>query len=473
MLSTYDPLVHRRLAPDIQPLNTDTICRLCESWSVSADNRTYTFRLRNNVKWHDGRPMTADDVVFSFQRAGNRDNRFGIVTSRLIDMESVSKVDEQTVRIVTTGPAPDFLIDIESVMIVPKHVLEADPNGLRTRAVGTGPYRLTSYDSNVAARFEKNRDYYVAGRPWMDGMEIVFLADRSAQQAGFLAGQLDFYTVNDKAEFEPLQRARPDIGVQSYQAILANGIGPNQRRDPWNRLEVRRALHLSIDRQRLNEQLAFGGGLPVNPPSTSVFRPYALPQEELLRMPGFNPQTKQQDIASARQLLAQAGFPNGIRSTMFTWRTFSSTPRQVEAIGPMAAAAGIELELQLLEAGVAQTNWTRGDFDLAVRPMNGQSWPGSAYGFYLTGANDNYYGINDPTLDGLIRQQATEFNRERRYELLRQVQRRILDQMHVIPIIELNPYAMWQARVNNFRHYSLGAQPYPLNGVAEVIWLAR
>ena len=465
----YDHIVDKRYAPNLNPLDPVTMCRLCTKWEQT-DPKTYVFQLRQNVKWHDGKPFSGEDIKFSLERMadpkGGYNNRTNVLT-----LDKVEVSDPFTVKVTTNIPDADFLWKLFEVFIIPKHVFDGG-GSLTKQMVGTGPFKLKSYDQTTKAVYEKNKDYYVDGRPYLDGWEINFIPDKSTRLASLVAGQIDFHTVNDKAEAEPLLRRNPNLQVQSFQATLGNSLHMRQDKPPYNDIRLRKAIHLAVDRQAMNQTLAFGGGIAVEAPKTSKFRPWSLPEEELLKLPGWR-QPKDADIADAKRLLAELGFAGGFKTTGMTSATNSSTPQMLEALAGQLRTVGIDMEVQLQEPGVANKRYADGEFETVVWPSNAWMAPNRNYFDVRTGSPSNFYGISDPDLDKLIDQQAGLADKEQRYKVLRQIQQTLIDKMYVVPLIELNPQSIWQPWLHNWRDQTRLAQPYVYGPIAEVLWLDK
>jgi peptide/nickel transport system substrate-binding protein len=226
---------------------------------------------------------------------------------------------------------------------------------------------------------------------------------------------------------------------------------------PFNDIRVRKAVHLAIDRDGLVKTVTFGAGA-INPPGGLALSSGAIPLEELRKLPGWR-QPKDEDIAEAKRLLAEAGYPNGFKTTIITARDRTTAVPVLEATAPMLKAIGIDAEVGLLERAVFLTRQRDGDYDAQMDLIHSDPPTERLLTYYHSKGNLNKAPINDPELDKLIDAIDSELDPKKADEILLRIQRMVLDKHYTIPTVELPSFAFWQAWLNNY-NLSFSAQPY-------------
>jgi len=257
-LIQYDPDDPSKIVPD-----------LAERWTVSPDGRTYTFHLRKGVKWHDGQPFSAADVKASFDRILNPDFKSPKCGAALKPMvASVEAIGPSTVQFRLKFAAAPFLGNVASswCRVAAKHILEkyGDLNTPEAQ-IGTGPFRFKRYERGNLIEWEKNKDYFVRGLPYLDGVRQYILVGGPTQLAAAKAGRImlwDAWPPMKRTQAEELQRARTDVDI--YQASINTIflLYMNAQKPPFGNPDLRRAVSLALDRQELVAKALEGAGVP-------------------------------------------------------------------------------------------------------------------------------------------------------------------------------------------------------------------
>ncbi len=410
---------------------------LAERWE-RVDDTTYLFHLRKGVKWHDGKGLTADDVVFSLNYIRDKKNA---CTKRghLAGIKSVEKVDDMTVKITTKGPMAPLLENLamrESV-IFPKHVYDAGKlfKGV-SGTVGTGPMKLKSFDRNDKIVYTAFKDYW-KGRPHLDGIVAYFMTEPQSRLAGFVAKRFDLMRVADKAQYGAV--AAQVSGVASEGFSSSNGYSIYLRVDkpPFNDVRVRRAIHLALNRQAMVKVLSFGVG-KILPPAVSAVSDWAIPEEELLKLPGYR-LPKDKDIAEAKRLLKEAGYGDGLTFSIQAVSVWQN-PRIATVAASQLKKVGITVKLDFIEAGQFFANRRKGNFQALLNGMSSDFIDASYHQYYYSKGRGNYGRIADPELDRLIELQRRTLDKKKRYKVLRQIQEYLMEKMYVVPTVELGFY---------------------------------
>jgi peptide/nickel transport system substrate-binding protein len=327
---------------------------LALSWRPNANGTVWTFKLRSGVKFHDGSPMTADDVVYTFQQLVDPKNASNALSafSGILGPSGVVKVNPMTVAFhleTAIGNFP-YLVssDTYNAIIVPKGT---DFGKWQSTFIGTGPWKLRSYTQNVGASFVANLSYW-GPKPLLSGTQFAFYASQEAQILGLQGGQVDMVTVFT------VQGARALLNNPQYTIVRLKSSSHEElsmRTDqaPFTDPRVRQAVALTLQRPALVQALVDGYGNVGNDSTfTSIFpsTDTSVPQ-------------RTQDLAKAKQLLAAAGHPNGFSTTMFVGIS-QELPLLAQAIAADAAKVGINIKLKIetLTAYYGQSTFGNSDW---------------------------------------------------------------------------------------------------------------
>lgn len=327
---------------------------LAESWRA-VDDLTWEFRLREGVRFHDGTPLTAEDVAFSYARVPTVPNSPGPFTPAVRLIERVEVVDPRTVRFVTRAPHPFLEHDIAAVFILSRTIHAnatlADFNAGRAM-IGTGAYRHVSYQIGERQEVVRNPDFWGPAQPW-DRVVTRVIANSGARSAALLSGDVDLIDTVPSQDVPRLER-EPRIAVFGIEANTTSYLFPDAVREttphatdkqgrplprnPLADLRVRQALSLAINRQGIVERLLQGQGRAADQ--------FAAPALQG-RAPDLPPLPHDPD--RARRLLAEAGYPDGFRLTIHSpngW--FAGDSEVMQAIAQGWTRIGVETRVEVL-----------------------------------------------------------------------------------------------------------------------------
>lgn len=444
---------------DIQPW-------LGERWE-RPDDTTYVFHLRQGVKWDDGRDFSAEDGAFSINLLNDPKNGYGSARSYTAPIKKVEVVDRYTVRMELHRKNPDFLNTLTNVYMMPKHVID-EGGSFDNVSVGTGPFKMTAFDTRTGFAMTRNPNYWDAPRPYPDGLVGHYGLDDSGMLAGFVTQKLDLLTV-ERAQRGLVRGQVPNASIGQFLTDYGYVFYLRLDKPPFSDVRVRQAIHLALDRKEILSTMTGDEGI-INPPGLNGQKDgYAIPQAELLKLPGFNPATRTQDIQQAKRLLTEAGYPAGFKTTIATSKDSAFRPQLAEmAAGQLRMNLGLDVTLQLQDAAIFAQRDKNGDFDMSI--VGTAKMALNLSDRYHSKSPANSAAINDPELDRLIEAtEATEATEQRKAGA-RAVQNLLLDKMYMIPTIETSFYPLSQPWVRNymFFHGTPHAAPYFLNSD---IWL--
>jgi peptide/nickel transport system substrate-binding protein len=416
---------------------------LAKSWEISPDGLVITFHLREGVKFHNvapvnGREMTSDDVKFSIDRI-LKPAPVSFWKAALGKLNHVEAPDKYTVKLVYDAPTPDALAFLSSgyATIFAREVIEKDGDASKT-IVGTGPFIFlpAEYVDGSQINLKKNPDYWDTGKPYVDRVEVTVMPDESTQLAAFRAGRLDMISAT-KVNADALQKTMPDA-KRLFPVDISNvGLQASMKQNPtlWGDARVRKALLYAIDCDSLIKACADGAAS-----RTGWIAPYfaewGAPQ--LADLP-------KRDIAKSKALLAEAGYPNGFKTTIMQHTArMDAWGGAVEPVAAMLKDVGIDAEIKQMEHGAFNAAVSSGQFELACSGMAFFAAPLDPHQTlsytYLTNGVTNRNGYSNPKVDALILAQQNDFtDKAKRKDDIKQLLTLLDQDTPVIPL-----YYQWK-----------------------------
>jgi peptide/nickel transport system substrate-binding protein len=431
---------------------------LAESWKA-IDANTWEFKIRQGVKWQDGQPFTADDLVFSLERARNVPGSVAPYSSSLRSVESVSAPDPYTLRVKTSVPNPLLVQNIDSVYIVSRHVgatSSTEDYNSGKAVIGTGPYRLVSYAQGDRTLFERNRDYW-GKQPLWDTVDYRFIANPASRTAALLAGDVDVIDKVSPQDVKKLQ-ATPSVKVFAYPGLRALLIqpsfraGPNEfvrdnqgkplAENPLRDVRVRQALSLAINRKAIVERILQNTVTEAN---------QWMPADTI----GYNTNVKNipNDPAQAKKLLADAGFPDGFQLTVHVpGDRYPLAPESMQAVAQFWARIGIKVDLQVVPWSVYAARANKNEYAITVIAWgNGTGEAGYGLLNVLASADpskgqgsSNWGRYSNPQVDKDLELSSAEFDDAKREAILRDSVQRVSDDVGILPLFHYQN--IWAAR---------------------------
>ncbi len=429
---------------------------LATEWSWNEDGTQLSFRLRQGVKWHDGRPFSAKDVKCTWALlTGKSDEKLRINPRKAWyeNLEEVSSDDafEITFRLKQPQPALLALLASGLAPVYPCHV---SPRDMRAHPIGTGPFKFVEYKPNEGIKIRRNPDYWKKDRPYLDGIEYTIVSNRSTAILGFAAGKFDMTWPYDVAM--PLLR---DLKAQAPQAMCevaplnaSRSLIVNREIPPFDEPEIRRAMALSLDRQAFIDIMAEGqgdiGGALLPPPAGV----WGLPPEMLKDLPGYDPDVAKRR-AQARGIMEKFGFgADHPLAVKLSARNIPISRDPAILLIDQLKTIHINAELDPVDSAVWLPKLLRKDY--AVGLSLGASAiddPDPTFSTsYVCGADLNITRYCNPEIDKLIDRQSREADREKRKQLVWEIDRR-LQQDGARPILFFYRAATcWQPQVKGF-----------------------
>ncbi len=443
--------VYNALVERLAPPNQDEIGpALATGWRLESGGKTVVFDLRQDVYFQDGTPFTADDVKYTIDAHFNpKPGNVSILASTMTWLGGVRVLDKHTVAFDLKAPLAPVLLEFLSGVLIAPAKQHAAEGPFTTKANGTGPFKLVEYVTAQRMRLERNPDYWRKGTPFLDGIEITVVGDKTSAQAAFEAGTVhipaDKLTVLDAKRLGQDQR----FTVQKVARLAVFPLHFNLRSkdSPWADKRVRQAVSAAINRNDFVGVARRGEGFVSGPyPSTFFGGQYALPEAELKQYPGYEDDSAK-GMARAKQLLADAGYASGFKVKMLNYESY---PDHGVFVKNVLAPLGIDVSITTTSGGAAADAGMSGQFDwiLYWSGANLQD-PSDIMGSYTSDASANYSGWANSEYDSLNAKEVVAQSANR-VELVRQMQRIILDETPRIILSQPAEYNAWSSKVKNF-----------------------
>lgn len=434
----------------LDPKSLEPIPATAESWTVSEDGKVYTFRIRENAKWSDGSPVTAHDFVYSFQRILSPglaseyaymlfciENAQAFNEGKITDASQVGvkALDDRTLQVTLRNPTPWFLsmqvhnsyLPVQKAAVERKGRMDERGTGWTRPGdfVGNGPFKLVTWRPNEIIETVRNEHYWDAAKVRLNGINFHPIESSLTEERSFRSGTLHATSTVPLNKIRVYQRDNPElIRIDPFFGTYFYRL--NVTRKPFDDPRVRRALAMAIDRESIVRNVTKGGEDPayfMTPPNTAGYTCRTLITE---------------DVAEARRLLAEAGYPDGRGwpGGEILFNTLEAHRSIAEAIQQMwRTNLGIEVTLSNQDWKVYLDSMTNLDYDIAR-----SGWIGDYYDAmnflecFITDGGNNRTGWSNPEYDRLLREAEATLGKTQRLELYQRAEAILLEEMPIVPI---------------------------------------
>jgi len=432
---TYNQLV--RFEPDMTP-----VPELAEAWQTSPDGLTWTFKLREGVKFHDGQELTSADVKFTFDRLFEKSPG----KSDFIAVDKVEPVGKHTVKFVTKEPFAGLLAAlggfwgfIISEAGIKKH------GDLNKAALGTGPFVLEDWKVEQQMVLKKNPHYFKKGRPYVDQLVLRTIPDEANIVAALRTGQIQHAFIEDNKNYNLLKDEKTLTGYRSSR-LGYDFLNINASRGPLKDVRVRQAISWAVDRAQVLRVAASGFGR-LTAPATAPMKQWQLPEEQWMRY--YKP-----DVERARKLMADAGQSGGFSVKLCVIPTFPTMVSGAPVIAAQLKRIGITAEIENVEYAVWIKRWQAKDFDLTMNTTPGYADPDTAFFRALHGTKgQNWNSWSVPDLDALMEEGRRTLDPKKRKEIYDRVQLMILENVPHLWLFSADTIDFTQNAVKGFRQH--------------------
>jgi peptide/nickel transport system substrate-binding protein len=406
---------------------------LATEWAWDEAGTVLRFKLRQGVKWHDGKPFTARDVVCTFDLLQGRASDGLRVNPRKAwyqNLDSVTANGDFEVAFKLKRPQPAFTALLASgfTPIYPCHVSTLE---MRRRPIGTGPFKFVEFKPNETIKVTRNPDYWKKGKPYLDGIEYRIIKNQSTAALAFVSGSVDitspyFFQV---PMLKDIKSQRADATCELMASNVQRNVIINREAVPFNDPNLRRAVALTLDRQAFIDTLTQGKGTiggALLPPPEGI---WGMPAELTRKLPGYDPDVAK-SRAEARAIMEKAGYGANNRLKLKV-STRNIPPYRDPAVILLDQLKQIYIDAEL--DAVDTTQWfpkvRRRDYSIGLNLTgNGIDDPDqSFFENYACGSENNYDGYCNPKMDELFERQSTEADQEKRKKLVWEIETRLAE----------------------------------------------
>lgn len=418
---------------------------IAESYQVSEDNKTYTFKIKPNAKFHDGSDITAEDVKFSMERI--LDEKVGATFRSDFKnvLDKCEVVDNKTVKIILKKPSAPFidLLTLPESAIVSKKWCESHNNDLNANPMGSGPYKFGSWDKGREIIVNAFSDFYKKGKPESKGIRFVIIADATTRANALKTNEvdlIDYVASKDVIAFEKEKGIKVDISEAPFMCLQINS-----KEGPLANPKVRQAIAYAMDREGVINTAFMGRGTPIYGFPTRVGQN---------NYDGKYDNYFKTDLEKAKQLLAEAGYPNGFKTKVLSSSTYDFHKQTAVVVQDSLKKIGIEAELELPDWSTRIERSNRGDYQILVS--------GTAGNIVDMDWCTNYFASGEPRMnsaawfadaevDKLLEEGRTTLDTAKREEIYDKLRKRILD---LSPFVFINYREQCFARNENVEGFT-------------------
>lgn len=434
MLLIYDQLV--RVGPDGTSLEPG----LAEKWDTSSDNLTFTFHLRD-AKFHDGSAATADDCIYSIDRAAHsKDSQWAFLFGALDKLEAP---DAKTVKITLKETWAPFLADcaIYGASIIPKALHTQKQAALFDAPVGTGPFKFVSWDKNNQIVLKKADTYWEEGKPYLDELHFMVLTDANTRMLKFQSGELDIATDVPFSQLESL-KANSNYQILTDGAARFDYIGMNNTRSPYDDKNLRQAINYAIDKDAIIKTVLFGYGKAAN----TMLPPMLYHADDVAGYPF--------DLNKAQDLLSKSSAKDGWKAELIISSGDPVGQQVAQLVKDQLTKIKGDVTIRLAEPGSAtdeihalKYDWSKSYYTTDIIDPDELA----TFGFVSTGgAQSVWTGYKNDQVDKLALQGESEIDTNKRKDIYHQMQQMSTDDAPVILLYYPTGRTALQKYVNNF-----------------------
>lgn len=429
------------------PETLEPLPLLAKSWEISNDGLTYTFYLEEGVKWHNGDDFVAEDVKYSVERI--QDPEEGSVrASYLSSIESVEVVDDYTVVFNLSEPYAPLLNYLPfTPKIQHQGFVEAEGGTTPRTMMGTGPFMFEEWIPDQVLRLEQNPDYWRLAEdgealPYLDGIEFYPTADETARLDTFLAGVTDFMVLVPDKDVDTLEQ-NPDVVLAGPETLWFSSIWMHCQTPPWDDVRVRQAVSWAMDRDEIADVGLFGR---VSPMYGGIMPDWHWAGNQLVVY-------DHRDVEKARELLEEAGYPDGFEATIAVGEPYPSEVTLAEMTASYLQDVGIDASVEIMEWGTFISDLIGGNLPIFSVGLALNGDPDEAYyqPFHSEGGF-NVIGYSNSEVDRLLEEARQVSDPAERKDLYRQIEEILLEDVPHAFAIQHQEWEAYYPYVKDYVH---------------------
>ncbi|MEG0846165.1 ABC transporter substrate-binding protein [Niameybacter sp.] len=411
--------------------------QLASDYKVSDDGLNYTFDIRTDVTFHNGEPMTMEDVIYSYTRLSGINGEQPL-SSKFQSVSSIEAVDEDTLTFTLTQPDAAFL----STLIEP--VIPADYADQSRSPIGTGPFAFVSYTPGQSIALKRNDTYYDSNRmATINEINFRIMTDESSIVMALKAGDLDIAQVLSMS----VPAVEKDFEISSFPQNMVQIFAFNHAIAPFDNLKVRQAINYAINKDLIIDGVVGGYGSKLYTNASPVMGFWFNDLSANDPYP-YNPEL-------AKQLLAQAGYANGFETTIKVPSNYQTHIDTAQVLADMLSQVGITLNIELIEWGQwLETVYSGGTHDTTIIGLAGKLDPHEIFVRFQSAYAKNFYHFKNEAYDTLITDGIHETDPNKRADIYKQAQQFLADE--AVAVFIMDPHLIMASKPN-----LKGYAPYP------------
>ena len=431
LFNLFEGLVKATSTGNVEPA-------VAESYVVADDAKSITFTIRDGITFHNGEPVTAEDIVYSIERYAQiqgSDSSFG-------DFESIEIADDQTVVISLSEPNTEFIYELTCAILPAAN--DADVN---TNPIGTGPFKFVSYTPGESLVVEKYEGYWKDNCPYLDEVTFKVVTDVTTAIYELNAGTLDIYQYLTADQVTALG---DNFDILEGSVNYVQGMFLNNAVEPFNNVLVRQALYYAVDRDLINE-FVFGG-------KSRIIGTNMIPAAEFY----YNADTETtytRDVEKAKELLAEAGYPDGFEFTITVPNNYAPHESTAQIIVESLAEVGITANIELVEFTTWYSDvYVDRNYEATVVAVDGTLAPSSWFSKNLSTASNNFTNYSNEEFDALYETALAEIDLDQKAVYYKQLQQILADDAASIYIQDPANLLAINSALEGYEFYPISAQ---------------
>ena len=453
---------------------------IAKSWELSEDGLTWTFFLHENAKWQDGVPLTADDIKFSLDDMTDTNKLRPWVGVIKPYYDNSRVIDDHTIDVTMKYRAATFFpyLALDFMAMRPKHHVETGVDMMLVENIlGSGAYRLKDYEPDVSIEYTKNNEYWKPGLPYLDGLRYFIITSAGTVTAAHKTGQVLMsnsmvtWMTNADALLLKEQMEGTGKGTVLFAGPASHvDLYPRLDREPFGDKRVRQAMHLAVYRQPFISILTRGQGTLGWPFAPGYW--FSPTEEEVAQLPGFrelNGEKHPDDLAEARRLMEEAGYPNGFKTSIIAGGGLDGVQGAQLVADQLKRFLNIDAAIDIQESAALNDNRSRGHFEMLLQSLGLLIIdPEDMFSrVYRDGVVSNYMGWNNARIEEIFQEQSREVDREKRTILAKEATQIILEEVPKIGLYFVVRPMYVSSVIKNF---NISPTAYSQNYKYETIW---
>lgn len=410
---------------------------LAESYDISEDGLTYSFKLKQGIKFHDGADFTSKDVKYTYEKLSGLSGEAPLNETLNQLLASVVTPDDYSVNLVLKEKNAGFLSKAAI------SVVEKDYTQNSTKPIGTGPFKFVEYIQGQKVILEKNQDYNTIKKrvPAIDKVEFKIMTDANARLMGLKSGDLDITSIDAKN----VEALKNDYNIVQGPQNMVQLMALNNSVEPFNNVKVRQAINYAVNKEEIINTVVNGNGTKVDSflsPSMSTY---------------FNTDLKNcydTDIEKAKALLKEAGYENGFKMTITVPSNYQTHVDTAQVIKNQLSKIGIEADIQLIEwAQWLDAVYAKANYQATIIGHSGKLDPNDFLNRFDSSYDKNYFKFSDAQYDDLIHEAALSTDDAKRVELFNECQQLLVDQAAAVFIQDPDVIYATSKNVQGMKNY--------------------